>query len=319
MVAECRGYDALVTAVQRKSSEEELRDAHKIAGRKSSVEERLAGGSVGVEEQMFVNGPFGISHWKRCRVHQETDCGHCTDGVECNGGRRGDDCGNGGPPINDRGDGRGARDRRVDHCGRVERRWEGCNAVDTCGGRSGECGGDCGDRGACHDDYCSCAVFSSRDDRDQECGGGREFHDQMDHGHWVTSAPCGMFAGSLMGSVANLEHPPSGGLGWTETDLKENVLELAADDLDEKIINDGVEAKRFKVRAWCGVHMSQSGQEIPAAQCDDKDSDIRRIDNEECVVKDWRHTHTRRSNVKQRGETGMDAIRGEDEAMGYSI
>ena len=164
---------------------------------------------------------------------------------------------------------------------------------------------DCGDRGACRDDYCSCAVFSSRDDRDQECGGGRKFHDQMDHGHWVTSAPRGMFAGSLMGSVANLEHPPSGGLGWTETDLKENVVELQADDLGEKIINDVVEAKRFMVRAWGGVHMSQSGQEISGAQCDDKDSDIRRIDNEECVVKDWRHTHEEAMSSKEEKQVWM--------------
>ena len=120
-----------------------------------------------------------------------------------------------------------------------------------------------------------------------------------------------------MSSVENLELPLAGGLGWTEIDLKENVLELAADDIVEKIINDGVEAKRFKVRAWGGVHRFQSGQENPGAQCDDKDDDIRRIDKEECVVKDWRHT--RRSNVKQRGETGLDAIRGEDEAMGCSI
>ena len=39
-------------------------------------------------------------------------------------------------------------------------------------------------------------------------------------------------------------------LRGTETDLKENVLVLEADDLDEKITNDGVEAKRFKVSAW---------------------------------------------------------------------
>ena len=41
-------------------------------------------------------------------------------------------------------------------------------------------------------------------------------------------------------------------------------------------------------------------------QCGDKDIDIGQIDDEECVVKDWRHTQ--RSNVKQRGETGVDAI-----------
>ena len=52
----------------------------------------------------------------------------------------------------------------------------------------------------------------------------------------------------LVGSAANLEHPPLGGSGWdgTETDLKENVLELEADDLDEKIINDGVKVKRLR-------------------------------------------------------------------------
>ena len=122
MVAEYRGYDALVTAVQRNSSEEELWDAPEIAGRKSSVEERLAGGPVGVEEKRLVKGPFGNSHWKRCRVHQEPDCGHCTDGVQCSGGRCGDDCGKSGPPLNDRGDSRGVRDHRVDRRGRVERR-----------------------------------------------------------------------------------------------------------------------------------------------------------------------------------------------------
>ena len=116
-----------------------------------------------------------------------------------------------------------------------------------------------------------------------------------------------MSVGLLVGSAASLEHPPLGGSGWDgTTDLKENVLELEADDLDEKIINDGVKVKRFKVRAWGGVHMSQSGQENPGAQCGDKDSDIGRIDDEERVVKDWRHTQ--RSNVKQRGETGVDAI-----------
>ena len=35
-----------------------------------------------------------------------------------------------------------------------------------------------------------------------------------------------------MSSVENLELPPAGGPGWMETVLKENVLELAADDLD---------------------------------------------------------------------------------------
>ena len=48
MVAECRDYDAF----QRYSFREELWDAPEIAGRKSSVKERLAGGPVGVEEQM---------------------------------------------------------------------------------------------------------------------------------------------------------------------------------------------------------------------------------------------------------------------------
>ena len=63
-------------------------------------------------------------------------------------------------------------------------------------------------------------------------------------------------SGLLVGSAANLEYPLLSGPGWdgAETDLKENVLELEADDLDEKIINDGVEVKRFKVRAWGGVH-----------------------------------------------------------------
>ena len=54
MVAERRDYDALVTAVQRDSSEEELWDAPEIA-----------------EEQVLVNGFFGNRHWKRCRAHQE--------------------------------------------------------------------------------------------------------------------------------------------------------------------------------------------------------------------------------------------------------
>ena len=127
-----------------------------------------------------------------------------------------------------------------------------------------------------------------------------------------------MSVGLLVGSAANLEHPPLGGSGWdgTETDLKENVLELEADDLDEKIINDGVKVNRFKVRAWGGVHMSQSGQENPGARCGDKDSDIGRIDDEECVVKDWRHTHTEKQcqangcNLKgERGRGRFDAMK----------
>ena len=125
---------------------------------------------------------------------------------------------------------------------------------------------------------------------------------------------------SIMGSVANLEHPLSGGLGWTENDLKENVLELEADDLDEKIINHGVEAKRFKVRAWGGVHMSQSGQENPGAQCGDKDSDVRRIDNEECVVKDWRHTHTNKQcQAKRRNRYGCNSKGGRSHGMFYTM
>ena len=71
-----------------------------------------------------------------------------------------------------------------------------------------------------------------------------------------------------MSSAENLELPLAGGLCWTETDL------------NEKIINDGVEAKRFKVRAWGSVHRFQSGQENPGAQCDDKDDNIRQIDRE---------------------------------------
>ena len=111
----------------------------------------------------------------------------------------------------------------------------------------------------------------------------------------------------LVGSAASLEHPPLGGSGWdgTETDVKENVLELEADDLDEKIINDGVKVKRFKVRAWSGVHMSQSGQENPGAQCGDKDSDIGRIDDEERVVKDWRHTHREATSSKEEKQVWM--------------
>ena len=92
----------------------------------------------------------------------------------------------------------------------------------------------------------------------------------------MMSTPCGKVAGPLMSSAENLELPPQ--LRWTETDL------------NEKIISDGVEAKRFKVRAWGSVHTFQSGQENPGTQCDNKDDDIRQIDREECVVKDWRHT-----------------------------
>ena len=77
------------------------------------------------------------------------------------------------------------------------------------------------------------------------------------------------------------------------------MLELAADDIEEKIINDGVEAKRFS------VHMFQSGQEIPGAQCDDKDDDIRRIDKEECVVKDWRHTREEAVSSKEEKQVWM--------------
>ena len=133
---------------------------------------------------------------------------------------------------------------------------KGGGCVQCSGGRSGDCGGDRGESGSCRDDCCdsNCADFSSRDDRDRECEGGREFHDHVDHGHWVTSESrieicdgCVMSAGLLVDSAANLEHPPLGGFGWdgTATDLKENVLGLEADDLDEKIINDGVKGKRF--------------------------------------------------------------------------
>ena len=200
-----------------------------------------------MRQQVLVNGPLGTSHWKRCRVHQEADRGHCADGAR---------------------DGSDGRVRQLGCC--VEARGshqKGGRCVQCSGGR---CGDDRGDSGAYCDDCrgSNCAVLSRRDDRDQECGGGREFHDQVDHGHWVTSVSrieicdgCGMSAGLLVGSAANLEHPPLGGFGWdgTETDLKENVLELEADDLDEKIINDGVKVKRLKVRAWGGVHMSQPG------------------------------------------------------------
>ena len=119
---------------------------------------------------------------------------------------------------------------------------------------------------------------------------------------------CGTSAGLLVGSAANLEHRPLSGFGWdgTETDLKENVLELEADDLDEKIVNDGVKVKRFKVRARGGVHMSQSGQENPGAQCSDKDSDIGRIDDEECAVKDWRHTE-KQCQAKRRNRCGCNS------------
>ena len=111
---------------------------------------------------------------------------------------------------------------------------------------------------------------------------------------WIAGGPC------------ESEHPPSGGSGWngTETDLEENVLELEADDLDETIINDAVEAKCFKVRAWGGVHMSQYGQENPGAHCGDKDSDIEQIDDEECDVKDWRHTE-KQCQAKRRNQVWM--------------
>ena len=97
MVAEQRGYDAMVTAAQRRSSEEEhVEVEHKIAGRrKCSVEERLSemenscaveeettGGPVGVRQQGLVNGLLGNSHWRRCRVHQEAARGHRADGAQ---------------------------------------------------------------------------------------------------------------------------------------------------------------------------------------------------------------------------------------------
>ena len=117
-----------------------------------------------------------------------------------------------------------------------------------------------------------------------------------------------------MSSVENLEVPPAGGLGWTETDLKENVLELAADDIDGKMINDGVEAKRFKVRAWGGVHRFQSGQEIPGAQCEDKDDDIRRIGKEECCER--LETHTKKQcQAKRGGRFGCNSRGGRSHRM----
>ena len=53
------------------------------------------------------------------------------------------------------------------------------------------------------------------------------------------------------------------GSGWygMETDSKENVLEWTVDDFDKKVIDEVVEAKRFK------NVMFQSGKESPGEQC----------------------------------------------------
>ena len=254
-----------------------------------------------MRQQVLVNGPLGISHWKRFRVHQEADSG---------------------PPLNDRGDSRGARDRRVDRCGRVERMEAAVATVVVTAVVTAEIVVRIvTTTAALTVQFFPAEMIGTKNVEVVESSMIRWI---MDIG--VTSVSqieicdgCGMSVGLLVGSASNLEHPPSGGFDWngTETDLEENVLELEADDLDEKIINDGVEAKRFEVRAWGGVHMSQSGQENPGAHCGDKDSDIEQIDDEECDVKDWRHTQ--RSNVKQRGETGVDAIRRENEAVGCSM
>ena len=54
--------------------------------------------------------------------------------------------------------------------------------------------------------------------------------------------------GMLEGLVVDLEYPLQSGSGWRgmENDSKENVLEWTVDDFDEKVIDEVVEAKRFK-------------------------------------------------------------------------
>ena len=124
--------------------------------------------------------------------------------------------------------------------------------------------------------------------------------------------------GMLEGLVVDLECPLQSGPVWggMENDSKENVLEWTVDDFGEKFIDEVVEAKRFKqVRAWGDVHMSQSSQERPGEQHGDKD--IGHTDDKDHVVNDRRHTE--RGNVKQSGETSVDAIRREIEAVGYSM
>ena len=92
MVAE-HGYEAMPTAARRRGFEEEHVNVEPETRRRRSEEEHsnemenacadeeeTTDGSVGVRQQVLVNGPFGISHWKRCRVHQEADRGHCADG-----------------------------------------------------------------------------------------------------------------------------------------------------------------------------------------------------------------------------------------------
>ena len=78
------------------------------------------------------------------------------------------------------------------------------------------------------------------------------------------------------------------------------------EDLDEKIIDEAVEAKRFKkVRAWGGVHMFQSGQERPGEQCGDKDIDIGRIDDKDHVVNDRRHAQREAMPSKEEKQVWM--------------
>ena len=88
MVAEQHGYDTMATAARRRDFEEEHVNVESVtAGRRRRSEEEhsnetknscadleeFIGGSVGVRQQVLVNGPVGTSHWKRCRVHQEAD------------------------------------------------------------------------------------------------------------------------------------------------------------------------------------------------------------------------------------------------------
>ena len=50
----------------------------------------------------------------------------------------------------------------------------------------------------------------------------------------------------------------------------------------------------------------KKSQEKPGAQCGDKDSDIGRIDDEGCAVKDWRHTE-KQCQAKRRNRCGCNS------------
>ena len=89
-----------------------------------------------------------------------------------------------------------------------------------------------------------------------------------------------------------------------ENDSKENVLEWTVDDFDDKVVDEVVEAKRFKqVRAWGGVHMSQSSQESPGEQHGDKDTG--HTDDKDHVVNDWRHAQREAMSSKEEKQVWM--------------